>query len=262
MQFSRQSICVFTATLILGVTANLLPTYYWQNFQSVRAQTEPLTSNSEADILLQKGVEQAERGELRDAVDTFQQAFVVSRYSRDRDRQEIALSNLAVVYSRLGQTARSIQFYQQAFGIFNNPEILIGMAKFQWRSNQREEALASYQKALIIYRQSGNTDRETETLLNIADIYLQLGRSTQTLQAYQEVLDIYKRKQNCQGEDETLDKMAQIYERMGQNNPARRLYRQLAWQQADRDRQCVRQLVPSSVIVNPNILRESENLNI
>lgn len=239
MLFSRQSICLFAASITFSLTANLIPpNKYWQPWRSVRAQTEPLTVNPDADILLQKGVQQTDNGEWRDAVDTFQQALAVSRYSRDRDRQEIALGNLAVVYGRLGQPDRAIQFYQEAFSIFRNPEILIRMANFQSRSNQRSEALTSYQQALIIYRQSGNIDRETETLLNIADIYLQLGRTTQTLQAYQEALDIYKRKQNCLGEDETLHRMAQVYARMGQNNIARRLDRQIAWQQTDRDRQC------------------------
>lgn len=258
MQFPRKLIELLAVTLAWCVAANLVPNSSWQLFDSAQAQTEPITDNSEADKLLQRGVEQTGIGELRDAVDTFQQALAYSKLMRDRDRQEIALSNLAVVYRRLGEYERSLQFYQQSYAIFRNPDILVRLAKFYLSINQRQNALQAYQTALLTYRQSSNIEKEIETLFNIGDVYLLLGQNSQTLQAYQQVLDIYKRKQNCQGEDKTLQQMARVYERIGQNDTARQLYRQVRQQQSDRDRLCLAPTVPLSVSFSPIILRDDD----
>ncbi|MBD2185402.1 tetratricopeptide repeat protein [Aerosakkonema funiforme] len=249
---------VFTATLILCIATNIKPNSHSITFNSAQAQTEPITANPEADRLLQIGVEQAKRRELQEAVDMFRRVLALSQYNRDRERQEIALNNLAVVYRTSGQPDRSVQFYQQAFDIFRNPDILVRMAEYQLQLQQRLKALESYQKAFAIYRQSNNSDRETETLLSIADLYVQLGDFSPGLQAYREALATYRRKQNCQNEDATLQRMGQVYERIGQNNLARQLYQQVARQQADRNRQCAMRVRRQSLPVSPIILGDDD----
>lgn len=259
MQYRLRFISLFTASLILYTSSSLLPNSYYQVFNSAQAQTEPLTHLTEADRLLEMGVLQAQNGELQEAADMFQRVLALSKYIGDRERQEISLSNLAVVYRKLGQSDRAIEFYQQAFALLRNPDILIKLAKVYQQSNNRLKAVETYQKALAIYRQSRNSDRETDTLITIGDLYIELGLSSQALYAYEQALEIYKRQQNCRSEDKIMKRMGQLYERIGQNNLAQQLYRLVTRQQADRNRRCDDRIVRFPVTASPTILRDNDS---
>ncbi|MCL1464514.1 tetratricopeptide repeat protein [Argonema galeatum] len=259
MQYRLTFINLFTATLILCVAANLVPNSYYRLFNSAKAQIAPLTPNLEADRLLEMGVVQAQNGELDDAADMFQRVLALSKYIGDRERQEISLSNLAVVYRQLGQSPKATEFYQQAFAVLRNPDILIKLAKVYQQSNNRLKALESYQKALAIYKQIGNSDRETDILTTIGDLDLELGLSSQALYAYEQALEIYRRQQNCRSEDKILKRMGQLYERIGQNNLAQQMDRLVVRQQGDRNRRCIDRIVRFPVTASPTMLRDNDS---
>ena len=252
MPYSLKSIGPFTATLIFCIASSLVPNSYV--FRSAQA----LTPNLEADRLLEMGVVQAQNRELDDAADMFQRVLALSKYIGDRERQEISLSNLAVVYRQLGQSQKAIEFYQQAFDVLRNPDILIKLAKIYQQSNNRLKALESYQKALAIYKQNGNSDRQTDILTTIGDLDLELGLSSQALYAYEQALEIYKRQQNCGSEDKILKRISQLYQSIGQNNQAQQLDRLVARQQSDRNRRCIDRIVRFHITASPTLLRDND----
>ena len=235
-KMKKQLISVFSATILLGFVANLQPNSYFSIFASAQAQTDQGTPHLNPNWLIEKGVIQVNSGQLEDALVTFQQALAVSR--ADRNNQETALTNIGFVYHKLGQEQRALAYYQQAYELFQNPDLLITIGSTYQQLKERMKSLAYYRKALVIFRQSGNTERETATLITIGDLYFQLGEQERTLQVYQEVLEIYQRKQNCQGEDAILWKMARVYQTMGQDNIAEGLQRRVMRQMRDKNRRC------------------------
>lgn len=227
------------ATLILLFAGNLSPNLFFQFLPSAQAQERVITPNLLIDELLDRGVELTNTRQLGAALDIFQRSLAASQSNGDRERQETALANMGFVYLNLGNPELALASYQQAFAIFQNPDILNKIAEIYIFSRQRIPAIQTYQRALVSYRQKGNTQQETNTLIDIGNTYLQLGLTSQALGSYQEALDIYRRQQNCRGEDNIRLKMVAIYQRMGQNNLAGQLYRQVMRQRSLKNRQCV-----------------------
>jgi len=109
--------CLMTTTLLLSlVMPGLL--IGSTSIDIVLAQT-PTTENrqAEADRLYKEATEQYNRGQFKEALETFQKVLLIRREIGDRSGEGTTLNNIGLVYSNLGQYPKALEFYQQALAI-------------------------------------------------------------------------------------------------------------------------------------------------
>ncbi|MEG4059238.1 MULTISPECIES: tetratricopeptide repeat protein [unclassified Microcoleus] len=72
---------------------------------------------AEADRLLQQGIQQLQTGQLRAALNSWQQALQIYRALKNRRGEGNALVNVGVAYLNLGDSAKAIEYSQQYLGL-------------------------------------------------------------------------------------------------------------------------------------------------
>jgi CHAT domain-containing protein/Tfp pilus assembly protein PilF len=89
-----------------------------------------------------------------------------------------------------------------------------------------EEALKSYQQALVILREVQDRHVEGTTLNNIGGVYSDLGRPAEALKIYQQALMISREVQDRRGEGTTLNNIGGAYSNLGKPEEALKSYQQ------------------------------------
>ena len=73
----------------------------------VFAQTQN-TSKTEADRLFQQGLQQLQRGQIREAIDLFQQSLPIYQEIGDRRGEAQSLGNLGMTYTQINQYEKAV----------------------------------------------------------------------------------------------------------------------------------------------------------
>ena len=85
----------------------------------------------------------------------------------------------------------------------------------QYRANQLEAAIATWQQALTYYQQSGNQPRELAVYIRISAAYLRLGRPQQAKEQSQLALLLSRQLENVRAEISALGNLAIAYKNLG-----------------------------------------------
>ncbi|HEY9602366.1 MAG TPA: tetratricopeptide repeat protein [Allocoleopsis sp.] len=150
----------------------------------------------------------------------------------DRDRQ---------------QSAEAEQLYQTAVK--------------QYRQNQFQPALDTFQKALVIFRDIGDKVAQRKTLNNIAIVYDSLGQYPKAIESYQQLLVLVRDMNDKAGEGTALNNIAAIYSSQGQYPNALEFYQQaLAIFRAINDTAGERTALNSIAIVHRKLGQNAEAL--
>jgi len=219
-------------TLLLAVTSPLLPLTSHLALLPVQAQTAQ-DRNAEAVRLSQEGAQQFNRGQIREALEKFQQALVIVREIGDRQGEGALLNNIGAVYRNLGQYPKALEFYQQALAIrkeigdkAGEGTTLNNIGLVYDNLGQYPKALEFYQQALAIRKEIGDKAGEGTTLNNIGSVYDNLGQYPKTLEFYQQALAIHKEVGDKAGEGTTLNNIGGVYRNLGQYPKALEFYQQ------------------------------------
>ncbi|MEE3718851.1 tetratricopeptide repeat protein [Tumidithrix elongata RA019] len=218
---------------------------------------------TEADNLNQLGIQQYGKGQLKEALATFQQVLVIRKQMKDRAGEGTALNNIGAVYNSLGQYSQALEYYQQSLVIRKESSAIActpnaksasciaartgeeatlnNIGLIYSRLGQSSKALAYYQQALAIIKEVGDRDGEGVTLNNIGAVYRGLGQYSKALEYYRQSLAIIKeigvsactlnsKSEACSeardGEGRTLNNIGLVYDNLGQYSKALEYYRQ------------------------------------
>jgi tetratricopeptide (TPR) repeat protein len=105
-------------------------------------------------------------------------------------------------------------------------EGLLELAAQQWSQNQREQALATCQQALLIARRLSLKQWEATTLNNIGYVYHVTGQPQKALEYYTQALPISRAVNDKAGEATTLNNIGGVYHATGQPQKALEYYTQ------------------------------------
>jgi CHAT domain-containing protein/tetratricopeptide (TPR) repeat protein len=209
----------------------------------VHAQTTQ-NPKTEAERLLETGIQQYQAGQTTEALTTFEKALRGFRQTGDRENEWRSLGWMGLVYSRIGQIQQALELHQQALIIakainYRSGEgsTLNNIGGIYHRLGQYPKALEFFQQTLAIRKEIGDRSGESTTLNNIGSIYSRLGQYPRALEFYQQSLAIGKEIGDRAGEGATLNNIGFIYDGLGQYPQALEFYQQaLAIRKAIGDR--------------------------
>ncbi|MEG4029216.1 tetratricopeptide repeat protein [Microcoleus sp. POL8_C6] len=177
---------------------------------------------TEADRLMQQGLQQYQTSQLRAAQNSWQQALQIYRALKDRQSESMALGILGTVYLSLGNSAKAIEYSQQSLAIArsikNRP--LEGMALRNL--GIAYDSLGNWAKAIEYSQQSlaiarSIKDRELEGrvvgILGVA--YLSSGNSAKAIEYSQQLLAIARSIKDRLGEGVALATLGGAYDSQG-----------------------------------------------
>jgi CHAT domain-containing protein/Tfp pilus assembly protein PilF len=188
---------------------------------------------TEALKLYQLGTQQYGKGQLNEALATFQKVLTITREIKERQGEGLTLTNIGTVYVSLGQYPKALEYYQQGLAISQEVgdragegTTLNNIGGVYERLGQYPKALKYYQQALAISQEVGDRAGEGTTLNNIGGVYERLGQYPKALKYYQQALAISKEIGDRAGEGRTLDNIGVVYQRLGQYPKALEYYQQ------------------------------------
>ncbi|MEQ9234165.1 CHAT domain-containing protein [Coleofasciculus sp. E2-BRE-01] len=215
---------VVTASLLIGVSCPLPGVGNSGGSGAVLAQAQTREErNDEAFRLYQVGVQQYQQGQFREALETFQTAFVIFRETGERQGEGATLNYIGAVYLNLGQYPQALEYFQQALAI--RTEISDKAGEGSTLNNigavyndlgEYPRALEYFQQALAIRTEIGNKAGEGSTLNNIGAVYNDLGEYPQALENYQQALAIAQDIGDRAGEGSTLNNIGTVYHSLGE----------------------------------------------
>jgi len=224
MHYRLGSISLAATTLLLSLTSPLLPL---GGFEPLAAQAQTTQNQKvEPDNLFQTGVDQFNKGQLREALATFQQVLALSRERGDKQGEAEALSGIGEVYLYgLHPRTEALNVLQEALAIYQKLEdvpqtqlrrkqgearaiALTGLA-YGWL-NRKDEGLQNLQQALSIQREIGDKESVGKTLNYIANLAISDDTNTdpnrlkEALELLQQALAINREVGNSSNETVSL----------------------------------------------------------
>ena len=117
-------------------------------------------------------------GQTARAIEFYEQALAIAREIGDRRGEGANLGNLGICYLALGQTSRAIEYLEQA---------------------------------LAIAREIGNRRDEGSNLDNLGNCYSALGQTSRAIEYYEQALAIFRAIGYRHGEGEALGVLAEVF---------------------------------------------------
>ena len=186
-----------------------------------------------ADRLLNQGIEQYDRSQYLQALETLQQALAFYQQLDDRAGQGKTLNKLGDVYRNLSQYTQAIDYHQQSLAIAQEvgDRVLVGNALRGLGSAYRNlgdyaKAIDFHQKALAIFRKIGNRAGEGKALRGLGAVSYFLGDTTKAIDYFQQALAIARDIGDRAGEGKALTGLGNAYFFLGDYAKAIDFYQQ------------------------------------
>ncbi|NER20743.1 MAG: tetratricopeptide repeat protein [Symploca sp. SIO1C2] len=230
----KKFLSLFLTTSLLCLGSHLLPTVSSIPTAQILAQAQATQDRAdEAQRLYQTGVEQLNRGQFGEALETFKQVLVIFQEIGNRVEEGNTLNNLGAVYSKLGKYQQALNYFQQSLAIsqkigarsvqgatLNNlGEVYRNLGKYQ-------QALDKFQQALAIAQELGIRAGEGSTFNNLGLVYHELGQYQQALDYYQQALVIQQEIGARSVQGATLNNLGEVYRNQGKYQQALYYYQQ------------------------------------
>ncbi|MBD2088255.1 CHAT domain-containing tetratricopeptide repeat protein [Coleofasciculus sp. FACHB-542] len=198
MNYHLRRLSVVTATLLISLSCPLQVVRLTWGSNTVLAQAQTTEQrDDEALRLYQLGIQQLNKGQFREALETFEQILITFKAIGHRQGEGTILHNIGFAYANLGQYPQALAYFQQALAIaqemsdkVTEGKTLNGIGQVYNSLGQYSQALESYQKALAITKKIGDKTTEGMTLTNMGVVYDNLGQYPQALESYQQALAI------------------------------------------------------------------------
>ncbi|NEP01982.1 MAG: CHAT domain-containing protein [Symploca sp. SIO2E9] len=160
---------------------------------TIAAQTQENSRQTQADQLFRQGHEQYQQGQLKIAIDLWEQALKIYQEITNPKLEASILGNLGIAYNNLGEYLQAIDYHKQA---------------------------------LVIMQEIGNRQGEWKVLLNLGNAYESLGHYEQVITYYQQSLAIVEEINNREGEALILGNLGAIYAQQKDYTQAQSYYKQ------------------------------------
>ncbi len=136
-------------------------------------------------------------GEVRRAIELYDEQLAIAREVRNRNNEGHALESLGWAYTQLDDTKSALEFFEQAVTINHEKgdrrtegNILLGLGNIYLGLGKKERALESYEQALSIAREFGDRRNESNALGSIGAAYAALEDSEHSIKFYEQALAI------------------------------------------------------------------------
>jgi len=177
---------------------------------------------SEGDRLLQQGIQQYQTGQLRAALNSWQQALQIYRALKNRKGEGGTLGNLGVAYYSLSNYAKAIEYSQQWLAIareikdHHSEGTALGNLGIAYLSlGNSAKAIEYLQQHLAIARDLKDRRGEGIALGNLGNAYKSLGNSAKAIEYSQQSLAIAREIKDRLGEGTALGNLGSAYRDLG-----------------------------------------------
>lgn len=177
---------------------------------------------AEAAKLLQQGIDQAQVGQFREAIQLWEQSLSIYRAVGDRFGEGAALGNLGNAASGLGDYRQAIDFYRQSIAIFramssrSSEGIMLSNLGDAYRSlGDYRQAITFQEQSLAIARDLGNRLGEGIALSSLGNAYQSLGDYRQAIAFHEQSLAIAREIDDRFGESMGLGNLGNAYRALG-----------------------------------------------
>jgi CHAT domain-containing protein/tetratricopeptide (TPR) repeat protein len=189
------------------------------------------TTKSQADRLLQQGIEQRRISQFQEALQSFEQALKIYREIGARPEEGRVLWNLGGIYNDLGQYQQAIVFYGELLSITREindqageSSALGNLGNAYQGIGKYEQAINFYQQSLAISRSINDLAAEGSILVNLGLTYHSLGQYSQAIDLYEQSLAIAQEIDSAALEGSILGNLGGTYRSLGQYEQAIDLY--------------------------------------
>jgi len=211
-------VATVTLPVVNGKLSSLVPAVIAQNTDARKA---------EADRLLDRGIQQAQTSQFREALQSWEQALQIYREIKNRKGEANSLGNLGLAYQFLGQYPKAIEYLQQQLAIAEEIDDRQGEANSLGNLGLAYQFLGQYQKAieyqqklLDIAREIKYRQGEAASLGNLGIAYGSLGQYEKAIEFHQQYLTIAREIGERKGEANSLGNLGIAYSSLGQYEKA------------------------------------------
>jgi tetratricopeptide (TPR) repeat protein len=162
-----------------------------------------------------------------DALTLHSHALTATRYTGDRITQGRVLSNLGVVYWRLGRYDEAVEHHQQALAVAcevgdrtTQGRALTNLGLVYRRLGRYDEAVEHYQQALAIGRQLGDRTTQGSALNNLGLVCWRLGRYDEAVKYHQQALAVARELGDRITQARVLNNLGGVYQQLGRYDEA------------------------------------------
>ncbi|GAK58870.1 tetratricopeptide repeat domain protein [Candidatus Vecturithrix granuli] len=184
-------------------------------------------SLAEIEKSLEVGKHLDNAGQYREALARYEIARQFFQQEQDAHREAEVLSEMAVIYRKLGDFETSLAFQHSAIRMYVDLGDQNGQSKALRRlgvlaryQGKLFEAISYYQDALELLTRLQDQDGIAQVLTNLGIVYSELGRLQEALQYFTRVLAIYTELRNESGVSYTLGNLGQLSLYLGNSQQA------------------------------------------
>jgi CHAT domain-containing protein len=212
---------VFLASLSLFLLATIpLLTTPDSLFPAIAQTTD--AREAEADRLMQQGIQQYQTGQLRAALNSWQQALQIYRAIKNRGGEGRALGSLGAAYFYLGNSAKVIEYSQQYLAIAREIKdrqgeslALVHLGGAYIYQGNSAKAIEYLQQSLAIAREIKDRRGEGTALGNLGGAYHSLRNYAKAIEYTQQKLAIAREIKDREEEGTALGNLGGVYHSLG-----------------------------------------------
>jgi CHAT domain-containing protein len=220
MRINKFLLIVFSTLLLTDLQSVWLnPLTFGES--AVVAQT-PDARKTEADRLLQEGIEQLDTSHFETALKSWEEALIIYRKIKNRKGEGAALGNLGNAYYSLGNYVKAIEYQQQSLAIAREIKnrqgegaTLGNLGSAYYSLGNYVKAIEYQQQSLAIAREIKNRQGEGAALGNLGNAYNKLGNYVKAIDYQQKRLAIAREIKDRLGESQSLGNLGNAYESLG-----------------------------------------------
>ncbi|MBD2261196.1 CHAT domain-containing protein [Pseudanabaena sp. FACHB-2040] len=182
-----------------------------------------IARKAEADRLLSQGLEQQNRSQYLQALQSWEQALAIYRDIQNRRGEGRALGHLGNAYHNLGDYRRAIEFYEQSLAIAREVSdrgaegAALGNLGNAYRNlGDYRRAIEFHEQSLEIAREIGDRGAEGAVLGNLGLAYNNLGEYRRAIEFQEQHLEIARELGNRGREGVALGNLGLAYNNLGE----------------------------------------------
>ncbi|OYQ66125.1 hypothetical protein B9G53_05270 [Pseudanabaena sp. SR411] len=185
---------------------------------TVQAQTR----KTEANRLLNQGIQQFQFSQFEAAFQSWQQALTIYREIKDRQGEAAALGNLGNTYDSLGNYGKAIEYQLQSLEIEREIKNRLGEGQSlgnlgisYYRLGKYDKVIEFQLQSLTIKREIKDQRGEGNALSNLGIAYYAIGRYDKAIEFYLQSLSIFRELKDRFGEGNALSNLGTAYDALG-----------------------------------------------
>lgn len=188
-------------------------------------------SKMEGSHLGNLGIAYCHIGEVRKAINIFQQRLSISRKIGDAFGESNAIGNIGAAYAMIGETSNAIEFFEQNLFIarmngnrYGESKSLGNLGLAYYDLGDTGQAFECLEQSLAIDREIGNRQGEGANLGNLGLVHANMGDTQKAIEYYSQHLVIAHEIGDRRGESNALSNLGDAYYTLGNTNQAIEYY--------------------------------------